>query len=218
MRGEAGRPNHTQGIVLEGHLRIARCSQDARLQIPDSVERIQQRAEVFAVESNRQCVDGEVTSKLVVFERPRVNGRLARLAAVALLSSSHEFQHLDPVPGRLIGVQPDRRRTEVRVNGNFPRAQLSTDGLGQANSRLGTDRNEIQIRRWPAEKHIADIATDYVGLHTNAVGDIRHQPQYRFERSGDRPDGRGLLVHNLHTPTCTLINLLQPSANGIDLA
>ena len=87
LRSEAHGPHHPQRIVRKGDIRVARRADDSLVQIPHPVERIDQAAEILLRERPGHRIDGKVAAPLVVFERPRLDLRLARIAHVRLLAA-----------------------------------------------------------------------------------------------------------------------------------
>ena len=91
LGGESYGPQHAQGIVGVGCVRIQRCADDACGKVPDPSERIHQGAEVLFLKREGHRVYGEVPAQLVVFEGAVLHNGIAGFAPVGFLARTHEL-------------------------------------------------------------------------------------------------------------------------------
>ena len=68
LRGKADAAQHAQGVVRESDLRVQRRSDDAVLQVCQSIERIDQFAKPRLVQADSHRINGKVTTILVVLQ------------------------------------------------------------------------------------------------------------------------------------------------------
>ena len=115
-------PHHSQRVVRKGYVRIARGAYDIIPQVLHAVERVHQSSEILLAERPRQSVDGKIPAQLVVLQSPCADGRLARIAAVRLLSRTDELY--------LHSVGTEHRGSE-RLEHRHLRVQFASQSVGQ---------------------------------------------------------------------------------------
>ena len=167
LRGETHGTHHAQGVVREGDVGVARRTDDALLQVVHPVERVYQLAERIGIERPCHRIDRKVTAALVVFQRPGLDLRLARIVRVRLLAGAHEFD-LDS-PGT------EHRRAESLENGHFG-MQLAPQSFGQGDPAPHDDH--VDVGRRAAKVVVAHVTADDKGPHTLLAGDTRNFPEY----------------------------------------
>ena len=145
------------------------------MQIPHPVERIDQAAEILLRERPGHRIDGKVAAPLVVFERPRLDLRLARIAHVRLLAGSHELDF--DTPGS------ERRRAESLIDGHLG-PQFPAQLLGQPDT--AAHDHDVDVGRRPPEVEIADIPSDDEGRNVLPGGNRGDLPE---NRQGQRSCG-----------------------------
>ena len=175
LRSEAHGPHHPQRIIRKGDIRVARRADDPLMQIPHPVERIDQAAEILLPERPGHRVDGKVAAPLVVFERPRLDLRLARIAHVRLLAGSHELD--------FDTLGSERRRAESLIDGHLG-PQFPTQLLGQPDT--AAHDHDVNVGRRPPEVEIADIPSDDEGRNALPGGNRGDLPE---NRQGQRSCG-----------------------------
>ncbi len=96
LGGKADAAHHAQRVVREGNLGVQGSGDDAVFQVGNAIEWVYQLAKAAPVQADGHCIDGEVATVLVVFQRAVLHHRLARVVAVAFLAGSHEL-HLKAI-------------------------------------------------------------------------------------------------------------------------
>ena len=171
LGGEAHGTHHAERIVAEGEIRRQGRADDARLQVADAAERIQQDAVIGLVQRPAQRVDGEIAAVLVVRQAAILHQGFARLGAVAFLPCPDEFQ--------LHGPPRHLRRPELLEHGHMRTAQLPGQGFGKG--RTGTQGHEIHIgglvRTQPVQVMVAHIAAHHIHRLPESGTDGRHAPE-----------------------------------------
>ena len=82
---------HSQRVVAVGRVRVERGADNSCRQIANAAERVHQRPEIFFLQAQCQCVDGEVASFLVVFQCAVFYYRFSGIAVIRFFSRAHEF-------------------------------------------------------------------------------------------------------------------------------
>ena len=77
LGGEADAAHHAQGVVGEGDLWVEGRSDDAILEVGQSVEGVNELAETVTVQADGHRVDGEVAAVLVILQRAVLHDGLA---------------------------------------------------------------------------------------------------------------------------------------------
>ena len=171
LRGEPHGPHHAQRVVRKGDIGIARRADDALLQVGHAVERIDQLAERVAVERPGHGVDREVAAALVVFERPGLDLRFARIVRIGLLAGPDEL-HLDTAGA-------DHRRTEGLEHGDAG-MQLAAQRLGQRDAAAYD--HHVDVRRGTPEVVVPHVAPDHEGPDALLVGQAPDAAENRIRQ------------------------------------
>ena len=167
LAGKADGTHHAQRIVAKRNIRIERRTDQQIIHIGQAIERIDQFTIPVLIQAKRQSVDRKVTAALVVFQRPSLDLRLARIVRVRLLAGAHEFD-LDS-PGT------EHRRAESLENGHFG-MQLAPQRFGQGDPAPHDDH--VDVGRRAAKVVVAHVTADDKGPHTLLAGDTRNFPEY----------------------------------------
>ena len=162
LGGKADAAHHAQWIVRERDFGIERSGDDTVLQVGNAVEGIHQFSEAVAVQTDSHCIDGKVTTVLVILQRPVFHDGFARVVLIAFLTCSHELNLLAIIDFHLC-------RSEVLENREvgFP-AQFLLQFLGHTDT--ATHHHNVDIVGGAFQKDIAHIAAHHITLHTEAVG------------------------------------------------
>ena len=91
LGGKTDTPHHAKWVIAEGDVRVKWCTDCTLFQIIHSAEWVYQFAETFFVEAYRHCIDGEITSVLVVFQCSVFHYRLAAVVAIRLFSGTDKL-------------------------------------------------------------------------------------------------------------------------------
>ena len=75
--GEADGAHHAQGIIAESHVRVERCAEQAFFHVAETVEKIHELAEAYAVDPQCERIDSEVAARQVLFESAVLHDRFA---------------------------------------------------------------------------------------------------------------------------------------------
>ena len=103
LGGESDAAHHAQGIVGEGNIGFQGCGDDTILEVSQAVEGIDEFAKSVFIQADSHCIDGKVTTVLVVLESPVFNDGFTRVVAVALLTGSYEL-HFEELRSQETGV------------------------------------------------------------------------------------------------------------------
>ena len=170
LGGKTNGPHHAQGVVRKSFSRIQGRTDDFALQITQTVKRIDNVAKISFVQTNGQCINGEIASILIVFQTAILYGGLARIVAIGLLAGPYKFHFQIAVF--------DHCGTKTLKNGNAGyRVQFSSNPLRQFYSTAYT--NDIDVFGSSGQQAITHITTHHIGrnLHfcsclTNDLQDL----------------------------------------------
>ncbi len=109
LRGESHRAHHTQRVVREGDISIARGANCALLQIAHSIEWVDQFTKSCRIQRPRHSVDCEIAAALVVVETTLLDTWLARIGGVGLFASTHKL-HLETIDVEHCGAKSFENR------------------------------------------------------------------------------------------------------------
>ena len=114
LGSKADAAHHTQGVVAESDFRVEGRSNDAVLEVGNTVKGIYQLTKALTIQTDSHGIDGEVATVLVVFQGTILDDRLARVVAIALATGTDELNfYLVPPSSFLLPRIFHLCRTEV---------------------------------------------------------------------------------------------------------
>ena len=150
--------HHSQRVVREGDVGIARRADDAILQVVHTLEGIDQLAKAVAIEAPRHSVYGEVAAALIILQCAGLDLRLARILRVGLLACP------DKLDLRAAGAH--HSRSESLEYRDFA-PHLASQCLGNLDA-VAHDHH-VDVGRWATKVVVANVAAHDVGLHAETI-------------------------------------------------
>ena len=167
LGGEAHGPEHPQGIVRVGRIRIKRGADYALGKVAYAAERVYQRTEVLLLQGEGHSVDSEVAAHLVVLEGAVLHYGLARLPAVRFPARPHELY--------LVAAVAQHGGAEVLEIRDIL-SRLLPYRTGEVDSAAFHDY--IDVAAGPAEKAVPHIAAYHIGPDAKFGSGGADYPEY----------------------------------------
>ena len=172
--GKTYRPEHPEGIVAEGHIRVQRSTYHSGGQVPDTSERVHKSPEIIFLKTECHRIYGEVPAFLVILQRAVLHDGLAGIPVVGLLSSPHELQFSTS--------EAQHSRTEIPEKGDVrmpPGGGMDLPRQCLSESHTAALHHNVDILAGPAQKAVPDITPYHKGPHAAFSGNLPHQGKYR---------------------------------------
>ena len=137
----------------------------------ESFEGVHQLAEPALIQADGKCIDGKITTVLIILQCAVFHDGLARIVAVALTASAHKL-HLHLSHLHLGGAEIAENR----------KVGLSPQLFLQAASHIDAAAHDhhVDVFRWPFQEDIANEAAHDIAFYSQFVGRIGNQMEYVF--------------------------------------
>ena len=153
------RPQHSKGVVGEGHIGLKRGSDQAVVEVADAVKRVDQASEFLRLQGQRQGVDCKIAAKLVVVEGAVFYEGFAAAALVAFAPGPDKFH--DKIAG------PHHGRPEVGIHRHLLAVDSGCKGLCQLDTVAF--HHDVNVLARPAQEIIPHKPSDRVGTEAHVL-------------------------------------------------
>src|SRR5688572_25300415 len=173
--GKADSTHHTQWIITECTRRLHWCTDDLSFNITDPIKWIEQLTISLFIEIDRHCIDGEVSSFLVIIQCTGSDIRFAGSLLIAFFSCTYKFD----IQIFSVIFQLKLRSTEVfEIVHIRYRVKLCCCFFCQFNTVTKTD--DIQVLGRPAHELITHKAPYQVCFNTQLLCSLSYLIDYKY--------------------------------------